>query len=49
MNNATNPGSGWLFPDGRARPPLSLGALLKQMRALGLKRPGFGRGSRLWL
>lgn len=36
MNTATNPDSDWLFPGGRARQPLSPGALLQQLRALGL-------------
>ncbi|QXJ25829.1 hypothetical protein AGRA3207_007388 [Actinomadura graeca] len=36
MNTATNPDSDWLFPGGRAGQPLSAGAFLQQLRALGL-------------
>ncbi|MDL4775762.1 hypothetical protein [Actinomadura xylanilytica] len=36
MNTATNPDSDWLFPGGRAGQPLSPGALLQQLRALGV-------------
>jgi hypothetical protein len=36
MNTATNPDADWLFPGGRAGQPLTPGALLQQLRALGL-------------
>ncbi|TDE28980.1 hypothetical protein E1289_20985 [Actinomadura sp. 6K520] len=36
MNTAANPDSDWLFPGGRAGQPLSPGAFLQQLRALGL-------------
>jgi hypothetical protein len=36
MNTASNPGSRWLFPGGRAGQPLTLGALRQRFQALGL-------------
>jgi hypothetical protein len=36
MNTAANPDADWLFPGGRAGQPLTPGALLQQLRALGL-------------
>jgi hypothetical protein len=36
MNIASNPGSNWLFPGGRAGQPLTPGALRQQFQALGL-------------
>jgi hypothetical protein len=36
MNTAANPACSWLFPGGRAGQPLSPGALLQQLRALGV-------------
>jgi len=36
MNTAANPACAWLFPGGRAGQPLTPGALLQQLRALGV-------------
>lgn len=36
VNTAANPNSDWLFPDGRTGQPLSPGAFLQRLRALGL-------------
>jgi hypothetical protein len=36
MNTASNPGSNWLFPGGRAGQPLTPGALRQRFQALGL-------------
>jgi hypothetical protein len=36
MNTAANPACPWLFPGGRAGQPLTAGALLQQIRALGI-------------
>ncbi len=36
MNTASNPGSNWLFPGGRAGQPLTPGALRQHFQALGL-------------
>jgi hypothetical protein len=36
MNTAANPACPWLFPGGRAGQPLTPGALLQQLRALGV-------------
>jgi hypothetical protein len=36
MNTAANPACLWLFPGGRAGQPLTPGALVQQLRALGV-------------
>jgi hypothetical protein len=37
MNTAANPSCDWLFPGGRAGQPLTAGALLQQLHALGVQ------------